>query len=80
LNKSDDEKLDFDNQFESIKTQMNLSTDLDKAIDVVQDESFSFLNLSSKFTDHSLIADKINELPNLGWKATSYDMFKHKSL
>jgi len=80
LNNSDSEKKEFDQTFESVDNQVSLNNDLDKALDAVQDESFSFLNLSSHFKNHSLVADKINELPNMSWKAGTYEQFKDKSI
>mmetsp|Transcript_66459 Transcript_66459/g.143370 ORF Transcript_66459/g.143370 Transcript_66459/m.143370 type:complete len:107 (+) Transcript_66459:778-1098(+) len=71
LSHSDSEKVEFEKEFDSVKSEVNLNNDLDKALETVNDDSISFLNLSSTFKNHDLVANKINEMPEIGWTASS---------
>lgn len=67
------DKKEFDKAFNNlnISTELNSNSDLDNALDVVQDDSISLLKVSPNFTDHNLVAQRINSNSSIGWHATS---------
>lgn len=79
-NQSD--KDEFDNAFNKVSNELNNNQDLDKALDVVQDDSLNSLSLivDQNFKDHDKVADRINSHPDLGWQASSYLQFKDKTI
>jgi len=71
-NLKDKEQEEFDREFDSVNRQEQMKDDLDNAEKAIQSvDSISFVHLNSHFRNHSLIADKINSISNLGWKAHS---------
>lgn len=60
--------------------EVDVNNDLDKAISTLNDDTISFINLSSNFKNHELFVSKLNTIQGLQWKATSYSQFKNKSI
>jgi len=73
IEENDDKSLkEFDREFEAVNQQEQLKDDLDNANKAIQSvDNISFINLNSHFSNHSLIADKINSMDNLSWKAST---------
>jgi len=89
INDSDSEKLstsldkkEFDQAFNNVNfnQEVNSNTDLDNALDVVQDNSLSLLKVTPNFSAHDEVAERINSKLDIGWKAASYLQFKDKTI
>jgi len=67
------DKKEFDQAFNNVNfnTEINSNSDLDNALDVVQDNSVSLLKVDPNFTSHDEVAQRINSKLDMGWHATS---------
>lgn len=76
------DKKEFDQAFNNVNfnQEVNSNTDLDNALDVVQDNSLSLLKVTPNFSAHDEVAERINSKLDMGWKATSYLQFKDKTI